>query len=295
MRHEHFCMGLTEFRRISSTREWDIEGAFRMEAPVFIGDPTYNRHRQWTSTTGLLATGLRVTISEPGSQHTSLPPRPSPAAMLSAHPFFKDIDPKALDRLARYMRIARAPKGSILFRKGDAGTFLVVVLDGAIKISAPTSDGREVLFNVVRTGETLGEIAVLDGAPRTADAIALTDSSLALLDRRDIVGFLTKNPDVALQFIAVLCRTLRHVSDHLEGVMFQDLATRLARALALLCGKQGGALQLTQLELSQAIGSSREGVNQQLRLWQDRGIVRLEKNLIVILDMPALVKLSGRD
>ncbi|MDE2361192.1 MAG: Crp/Fnr family transcriptional regulator [Hyphomicrobiales bacterium] len=214
------------------------------------------------------------------------------AVYLGSHPLFRGLDPGALERLARYMRHTSARKGQILFRKGDEGSFLMILVEGSVKIAAPTEDGREALFNILRRGEMFGEIAVLDGQPRTADAIALTDCSLLMLNRRDVVVFLEQNPQVALQFISVLCRTVRHTSERLESVMFLGVTARLARALRTFKDEKD-EITLTQRELGQIIGSSRESVNQKLKAWETQNWVRLEKGRILIVDVAALDRLRN--
>lgn len=212
--------------------------------------------------------------------------------LLVAHPLFSGIDPGAIERLCRFMHLVQARKGKALFRKGDPGSFLMLVVEGAVKIVSTTADGHEGLLNVIKVGGVFGEIALLDGEPRTADAIAAADCSLLVMDRRDVIPFLEKNPKIAVHLIGALCKTLRRVSDHLESVMFLDAPARLARALLRFNGEQGDTVALTQRELGQAIGSARETVNQQLQSWQSQGLVRLEKGRVVILDPQAIENIS---
>jgi CRP/FNR family cyclic AMP-dependent transcriptional regulator len=226
-----------------------------------------------------------------GTEPTHIPMTPA-GRLLSAHRLFEGADPSAVEQLAQFTHIETAPKGKTLFRKGDEGSCLMIVVDGTVKIAVPAPDGQEVLLNVLRKGEMFGEIALLDGGARTADAVAQTDSLLLVLDRRDVVAFLHRNPSMALHFISVLCKTLRRASDHLEGVVFLELPVRLARAIQRLRHEHGDEIALTQRELGHMIGSSRESVNQALRAWRAKGWVELKKGSLIIRDPAAIERIE---
>jgi CRP/FNR family cyclic AMP-dependent transcriptional regulator len=212
---------------------------------------------------------------------------------LSGHPMFGDLDEATLERVRRFIHIARARRGDILFRKGEPGCFLMIVVEGAVKIVSPAADGREILLNVMRAGDMFGEISLLDGGPRTADAVAQTDCVLATINRRDIVALIKDNACVAMKFALYLCKTLRHTSDHIDGVMFLDVPTRLARALQRIGGETNAPVGLTQRELGQMIGVSRETVNQVLGDWRFRNLIRVDRNGIVVLDRVAFDRLCA--
>lgn len=214
------------------------------------------------------------------------------AALLEAHPLFAGADAASIARTLNFVRIVNVAKGETLFRKGDPGGALLVVIEGAVRIASLSPDGRELLFNIVGAGEIFGEIAALDGGPRTAEAIAQRDSILAVIDRRDVLSLVAANPTVALYFINFLCKRVRFVTDHIEGVLFLDVETRLARALRRIGGDRDEML-LTQRELGQAIGISRETVNQVLGGWRCRRLVRIDKGAIEILDRDAFDQLCA--
>ncbi len=215
------------------------------------------------------------------------------AAALAAHPMFHGLDRPAFDQLLRFMHVVTAGKGDTLFRKGDPGEFLMLVVEGGVKIVSPAADGKEVLLNLLHEGEMFGEVALFDGLERSADAVAHSPCTLAKLDRRDVIAVIERHPSVALNFISFLCKTLRHVSGHLDDVMFLDVSARLARAIDRVGAKQGGTVNLTQRELAQSIGVSRESVNQVLRAWQLRNFIRLDKGRIRILDPAAVERLCA--
>jgi CRP-like cAMP-binding protein len=212
----------------------------------------------------------------------SVPKSVARRQFLSAHELFRHLHAEALDRLATYVRPVKIPRGGAVFRKGDEGTGLIAVVSGRIKIVAAAPDGKEAVLNLISDGEVFGEIALLDGQPRTADAIALADCDLLILERRDFIPFVKDNPEVALHLMEVLCRRLRRTTEQVEDVMFLELPARLARVLQRFVAAPDGRLQITQRELGQMIGVSRESTNKELRRWQRKGWISLEKNGIVV-------------
>jgi len=209
-------------------------------------------------------------------------------SLLHNHPLFSDLPPPVIEHLGSYMKTHRVQRGAALFAKGDAGTGLLGLLSGTVKVSVASSEGKDVVLNVFHEGDVFGEIALLDGQPRTADATAMTDCELIVIERRDFVPFLRDNPDVMLKFIEILCARLRRTSEQVQDVTFLSLPTRLAKTLVQLSQEADGAapkrrLVLTQRELSQMIGRSRESTNKQLRSWAKRGWIKLERGGLTIV------------
>jgi CRP-like cAMP-binding protein len=176
------------------------------------------------------------------------------------------------------------------------------VLAGAIKVSVASAEGKDIVLNIFREGDIFGEIALLDGRPRTADAVAMVPSELIVIERRDFVPFLSSHPDVMLRFIEILCSRLRHTSEQVQDVTFLNLPTRLAKTLLELASGEGGAapgrkVAITQREISQIIGKSRESTNKQLRAWAKRGWIRLERGgvSVVVPDKLAAVAAEGSE
>ena len=192
-------------------------------------------------------------------------------ALLRNHPLFRELPPTVIDRLGSYMKRRTVARGSAIFAKGDPGDSLMGVLAGTVKISVPSADGRDVVLNIIHEGGIFGEIALLDGHPRTADATAMSECQLMIIERRDFVPFLQSQSDVALKFIEILCARLRRTSEQVQDVTFLDLPTRLAKALLRLAGDAPTPrrkVTITQRDLSQMIGMSRESTNKQLRAWE---------------------------
>jgi CRP/FNR family cyclic AMP-dependent transcriptional regulator len=226
-------------------------------------------------------------------------PRPalSPIDILRGHPIFGKLPPNILEQLATYVTRRRVKRGSALFAKGDPGTGLMAVLSGTVKISVPSADGHEVVLNLIRAGELFGEIALLDGRPRTADATAMDDCELMVIDRRDFIPFVKNQPNIALNLIEILCARLRHTSEQVEDLMFLSLPARLAKTLLKLANrsdsdKRSATFTITQRELSQMIGMSRESTNKQLRAWEKRNWVRLGRGTLTIVNAGALAEIS---
>ena len=171
------------------------------------------------------------------------------------------------------------------------------MISGTVKISVSSPDGRNAILNLFGPGETFGEIAVLDGQARSADAIANTNCEIFVIDRREFLPFVRSQPELAMKFIELLCERLRWTSDQVEQVILQDLPGRLASALLGLTEKRklepgSRTIAITQQEISEMVGMTRESINKQLRVWAARSWVRLEHGAIVVLDTGSLRDLA---
>lgn len=216
--------------------------------------------------------------------------------ILGNHPIFGRLPRTAIEHLSCYVRTRSVRRGVTIFAKGEAGTALMAVLSGSVRIGVTASSGRETVFNVINEGEIFGEIALLDGQPRTADAIAMSDCELMVIERRDFVPFMHDNPEVALKLIEILCGRLRQTTRQVEDVTSLNLPARLAKVVLRLAGgvadTSPGRISLSQREIGQMIGMSRESTNKQLRSWARAGWVRLERGGIVLLNADALADLA---
>ena len=206
---------------------------------------------------------------------------------LSGHPLFKDLSLPAQERLAAFARERAMDAGEVLFRRGDQESFMLAVIEGEVSVTIPSAEGRERTIATFHRGDLLGEIALLDGRPRTADAVACCDGRLLVFERRDLLPLLRSTPEVTLALIEMLCARLRRTSDQVEEQSFLDLPTRLARALLRVADGQGG-IKATQRQLAEMVGATRESVNRCLRRWEDAGHLRLGKGTVAIVLRPAL-------
>jgi CRP/FNR family cyclic AMP-dependent transcriptional regulator len=212
--------------------------------------------------------------------------------LLRSHPFFSGLATQIVERLIPHALTRKVKKGTLLFRKGDMGTNLYAVCAGAVRVSAPSSQGKDAVFNLIVPGEIFGEIAFLDGGPRTADAVMIVSGELMVIERRDFLPLLQDYPELAVRLLEILCRRLRHTSELVEDVVFLGLEARLAKALLYLyehsLSEPPHELKVTQREISQLIGVSRESANKQLRSWQRKKWVKLERGGLSILSLDAL-------
>jgi CRP/FNR family transcriptional regulator, cyclic AMP receptor protein len=216
-------------------------------------------------------------------------------ALLRSHPFFTGLDGRIVERLVPHALTRKVKRGTLLFRKGDAGSNLYAVCAGAVRVSAPSDQGKDAIFNLIVPGEIFGEIAFLDGGPRSADAVMIESGELMVIERRDFLPLLQDYPELALRLLELLCGRLRRTSQQVEDIVFLGLEPRLAKALLYLYGHSSFGpsqkLKVTQRDISQLIGVSRESVNKQLRGWQRRKWLKLERGGLSILAPDALRRL----
>jgi len=215
--------------------------------------------------------------------------------ILGNHPILGELPTASIQRLLSCATTRKLRRGATIFAKGDAGTQLIAVLSGRVKIVVSSPEGREAVLNVVHEGEVFGEIALFDGCPRTASAIALTDCELLSIDRRHFLPLVREQPDVAIKLIEILCARLRRSSEQYEDIMFLNLRARVAKLLLRLADEAGGPpprkVLVTQQEMSHMAGMSRESINKQLRAWEQAKWVRLERGGVVVLRPDALLSI----
>src|ERR1700756_3602218 len=221
----------------------------------------------------------------------------SKQSVLRKHPMFSDPAPDAMDQLCRYAKLTSLKRGAAIFSKGDPGTSLYAVISGTVKISVSSPDGRNAILNLIGPGEVFGEVSVLDGKARTTDGTANTNCEIFVIDRREFLPFVRSQPALAMKFIELLCARLRWTSDQVEQVILQDLPGRLASALLGLTERRkldptSRTIAITQQEISEMVGMTRESINKQLRAWAARSWVRLEHGAIVVLDVDSLRELA---
>src|SRR5262249_39076022 len=176
------------------------------------------------------------------------------------------------------------------------GNCLFAVCRGAVQMTTTSGDGKSAVFNQVGVGEIFGEIALLDGQPRSADAVATTDCTLMIIERRDFVPLLRSDPDVTIKLLEILCGRLRRTTEQVEDLLFLDLRSRLAKALLRLAqGASGDGIPISQSELSHIVGMSREMINKQLQAWVKDGHITLERRRVVVRHPEALARILAVD
>jgi len=217
------------------------------------------------------------------------------AAILKRNYLFRGLPETTIERVAALAVRRHYIKGEVIFAQGDRGDALYSVASGRVRISATGAGGQEVFLSIMEPGDTFGEIAVMDGLPRTAGATALEATRLLVINHLDFLRLLEQEPRLATHLLKLMCTRLRWTSELVEESAFLAGPARLAKRLLVLASLHGRPTQPSQLELriSQAelahfLGISRQIVNQHLREWQKHRWVELRRGRITIRDRDAL-------
>lgn len=219
-------------------------------------------------------------------------------AVLREVPLFSALDDEAAATLAAALEIRELPRGYVIFHEGDTGDRLFFVMDGKVKIARAASDGRENLLAVLGPGEIFGELSLFDPGPRTATAAAVTEAKVASLDHDDLRPLLAERPRVGVQLLQALAQRLRRTNEAMADLVFTDVPGRVSKALLDLAGRFGSVEDegirvnhdLTQEELAQLVGASRETVNKALSDFAGRGWIRIEGRSVLLLDQDRLAR-----
>ena len=211
-------------------------------------------------------------------------------------PLFAALEDEAVAELQASMLDVELARGGVLFSEGEPGDRLYVVTAGKIKLGRSSSDGRENLLAVLGPGEMFGELSLFDPGPRTATATAVTDSRVIGLGHEALQPWLSSRPEVAPPLLRALAQRLRRTNENLADLVFSDVPGRVAKALLDLAKRFGVQADdgvhvthdLTQEELAQLVGASRETVNKALAEFQQRGWIRHEARAVVLLDLERL-------
>jgi CRP/FNR family cyclic AMP-dependent transcriptional regulator len=217
------------------------------------------------------------------------------ADILKLNPMFSDLDADELQRVAGLCHTMLLRTGDVLFRKGDGGDALFAVRRGQIRIETAASNGGRLTLNFFAAGDLFGEIAVLDGQSRTADATAFEPSELFVVRREDLLSHLEREPRVAIKLIELLCARIRWMSARMEEAVLQPLPVRLARRLCALGSDFGAEVHISQEQLGIFVGAARESVNRQLQLWRKDGILDLQRGRILLLNMNRLTAVARNE
>lgn len=227
----------------------------------------------------------------------------SAAQSLASIPLFGGLDEAALESVGRALRTRRFRRGEVVFHVGDPGDALFIVASGGVKITIPSEAGDEAILATLRQGDFFGELALLDGAPRSATATALESTETLVLPRERFRELIDTEAAIRDALFAGLAKELRRLTIHVEELHFLDIAGRLAAQLSRLAAEQGTRLgdgetrlprPLTQSDLAAMVGSTRQSVNKLLGMFVEDGLIRLDRDAIVVVDLDRLVRASRR-
>jgi len=212
-------------------------------------------------------------------------------------PLFAGFSRNNLDALAAFVRSLRYPRGSIIFHRGDPGTSLYLIETGEVKLSITEDGGKSVTLGLLGPGAFFGEISLLDGGPRSADATARVCCRLGILGRDQLLSFLAAHPPATTSLLAILSRRLRRTTDQVHDAFFLNIPARLAKVLLQFSEAQSqgpdGVLRvpkLTQEELAEMVGGTRESVNKCLKEYARQGIVCCHRGMVAVLKPGELEK-----
>jgi CRP-like cAMP-binding protein len=219
-----------------------------------------------------------------------------PYTLLRKVPLLQSFSSADLADLWSLLRIQRLQDKQALFRKGDEGTALYIIKQGKIKIVLPSKVGEEVILTIFSEGDFAGEMSLLDQKPRSADGIAMEESEVYVLNRTDFLSFLQKNENAIRCVLSSLSERLRKTDDLLEDTSFLSVSARLAKKLLEL-GREFGTTEgditkigfrLTQQDLADLVGTTRESVNKELKVLRGKGLVSTEGGYFQLLDLGRL-------
>ncbi|MFD1505390.1 Crp/Fnr family transcriptional regulator [Georgenia yuyongxinii] len=216
--------------------------------------------------------------------------------VIGSVPLFEALDEQDQAALRSLMSETSLRRGETLFNEGDPGDRLYILTEGKVKLGHTSPDGRENLLAVLGPGELLGELTLFDPGPRSTTATAVAPTRLLELEHQDLMEFLEGRPSLAKHMLKALAQRLRRTNESLADLVFSDVPGRVAKALLDLADRFGEITDdgvhvphdLTQEELAQLVGASRETVNKSLAEFVSRGWIRLEGRAVLLLDLDRL-------
>jgi CRP-like cAMP-binding protein len=213
---------------------------------------------------------------------------------------FRHLDAQERSALTQRVKLRQFAPGETIFLMGSPGQSMMAVISGKVRISIPSPEGKEIVLALLVQGDVFGEIALLDGKERTADARAVTACEIAILERREVLPFLHEHADACLRLVELLCDRLRRTDQQIAEVALLPVSARLAKTLLRLAkadrrpapGRVGVLIPVSQRELGNMVGATRESVNKCLRDWQRERFVRVDEGNVILLNEPALEEMA---
>jgi len=213
---------------------------------------------------------------------------------------FANVPVNALENLARYAKTRTYKNREVICYRGDIGSQMYIIAKGKVTIHTDSDEGKELGFGFMNAGDVFGEIAMLDGGERTATVKAIELTEILVIEKRDFIPFIEREPKVAVQLLTTLASRLRHADEHFEDIFFRNLPGRLAKKFLGLAEDYGHEtddgiqieLKLSQGEIGKLTGATRESVNKQMRAWEVAGLIGCQKGIVTIKDSDALEDIS---
>ncbi|WP_246263361.1 Crp/Fnr family transcriptional regulator [Parasphingopyxis algicola] len=206
-------------------------------------------------------------------------------------------DTDQLNDLLSRSKVEFAPKRETLIHQGDPGDSAIILVTGTARVNMVSANGREIVLDYLEPGTVIGEIALLDGGERTATVTMVEDGSVMRLSRSECEDFIANNPTVALRMLQEMARRLRQMNLTVESDRAFSAGPRLARYLQRLTDEEAVSQKLkidvSQSELGNFVGISRENINRQLSAWADSGLIELDQGKIRIIDCNALWEIAA--
>lgn len=214
-----------------------------------------------------------------------------PGLLLKQVPLFAHLTDEVLAGLTTHLRRRPFRRSTIIFHKDQAGDALYIIETGRVRLFVPAAGGEELTVDIAGPGEVFGELALLDGRPRSASAETLEDTVTHTLGRDEFQQHLAATPAFAAALVELLSTRLRHVTDYAESLAYLDVHARVARVLLEMAERYGIKadgieidFDLTQAELATMVGATRERVNRALASFRSQGLVELHGKKIVLRD-----------
>jgi CRP/FNR family transcriptional regulator, cyclic AMP receptor protein len=222
--------------------------------------------------------------------------------ILAESGIFQGVEPGAVSALTKYLHPVDFPRGHTVFAEGEPGDRLYIITSGKVKIGRRSSDGRQNILAIIGPSDMFGELSIFDPGPRTSSATTITKVHAVSMDRDALTAWIKNRPEIAEQLLRVLARRLRRTNNNLADLIFTDVPGRVAKQLLQLAHRfgtqEGGAMRvthdLTQEEVAQLVGASRETVNKALVDFTQRGWIQWEGKSLLISDSRRLRRRAGR-
>jgi CRP/FNR family transcriptional regulator, cyclic AMP receptor protein len=221
--------------------------------------------------------------------------------IIARNSLFRGLPEQTIAQIAALASRRTYKADSVIVMRGDPGDALYGVITGRVRISTSGAGGKEVFLNIMEPGDAFGEIALLDGQPRTAAATTIAPTELVIIRREDFLALVKREPQLAVHLIELLCKRVRWTSEQSEDSSLLSVPARLAKRLLSLASSHGrkttaGAqLKITQEDLAQFLGLSRQIVNKYLQTWKKQGWITLGRGSVVLENERALRELTRKD